>query len=124
MFTGVVCVCDVLGCPEIFCRLEVLVDLVHLELLSALEFLTTDVTVVDFEVNLAVVVVEQVSAWEGHVASLALLLGVVIVDVILEFTIAAKDFTARLAKFAVDRLGVDAGNVTVALRFLGERSTE
>ena len=103
---------------------QVLVDLVHLELLSALEFLTTDVTVVDFEVNLAVVVVEQVSAWEGHVASLALLLGVVIVDVILEFTIAAKDFTARLAKFAVDRLGVDAGNVTVALRFLGERSTE
>ena len=104
--------------------LQVLVYLVHLELLPSLKVLATDVAGGHLEVNLAVVVVEEVGAGEGQVAGLALLLGVVIVDVILEFTIAAKDFTARLAKFAVDRLGVDAGNVTVALRFLGERSTE
>ena len=103
---------------------QVLVDLVHLELLSALEFLTTDVTVVDFEVNLAVVVVEQVSAWEGHVASLALLLGVVIVDVVLQLAVAAKDLSAGLAKLAFGRFRMDPGDVAVTLRLLCEGSID
>lgn len=83
--------------------LQVLVDLVHFELLPSLEVLSADVASGDLEVNLAVVVVVQVRAGEGHVARFALLLGVVIVDVILEFAIAAKDLSARLAKLALGR---------------------
>ena len=104
--------------------LQVLVYLVHLELLPSLEVLATDVAGGHLEVNLAVVVVEEVGAGEGQVAGLALLLGVVIVDVVLQLAVAAKDLSAGLAKLAFGRLRMDPGDVAVTLRLLCEGSIE
>ena len=104
--------------------LQVLVDLVHLELLSSLEVLTADVASGDLEVNFAVMVVVEVGAREGEVAGLALLLGVVVVDVVLELTVATQDLSAGLAKLAFGRLRVNPGDVAVTLRFLCEGSEE
>ena len=74
--------------------------------------------------NLAVVVVEEVGAGEGQVAGLALLLGVVIVDVVLQLAVAAKDLSAGLAKLAFGRLRMDPGDVAVTLRLLCEGSID
>ena len=104
--------------------LQVLVDLVHLELLPSLEVLATDVAGGHLEVNLAVVVVEEVGAGEGQVAGLALLLGVVIVDVVLQLAVAAKDLSAGLAKLAFGRFRMDPGDVAVTLRLLCEGSMD
>ena len=104
--------------------LQVLVYLVHLELLPSLEVLATDVAGGHLEVNLAVVVVEEVGAGEGQVAGLALLLGVVIVDVVLQLAVAAKDLSAGLAKLAFGRLRMDPGDVAVTLRLLCEGSID
>lgn len=104
--------------------LQVLVYLVHLELLPSLEVLATDVAGGHLEVNLAVVVVEEVGAGEGQVAGLALLLGVVIVDVVLQLAVAAKDLSAGLAKLAFGRLRMDPGDVAVTLRLLCEGSMD
>ena len=104
--------------------LQVLVYLVHLELLPSLEVLATDVAGGHLEVNLAVVVVEEVGAGEGEVAGLALLLGVVIVDVVLQLAVAAKDLSAGLAKLAFGRLRMDPGDVAVTLRLLCEGSID
>ena len=104
--------------------LQVLVYLVHLELLPSLKVLATDVAGGHLEVNLAVVVVEEVGAGEGQVAGLALLLGVVIVDVVLQLAVAAKDLSAGLAKLAFGRFRMDPGDVAVTLRLLCEGSIE
>jgi hypothetical protein len=101
---------------------QMFVDLVNLKLLPSPEVLTADVACINLEVNLAVVIIEEVCAWEGHVASLALLLGVVIVDVVFEFAFSAKNLSARLTKFALAGLGVNSCYVTIALRFFCERS--
>ena len=103
---------------------QMLVDLVNLELLPSPEILTADVAGVDLEVNLAVVVVEEVGAGEGHVARLTLLFGVMVVDVVFEFAFSAKNLSARLTKFALACLGVNACYVTIALRLFCERSAK
>ncbi len=101
---------------------QMFVDLVNLELLSSPEILTADVARVDLEMNLAVMVVEEVGAGEGQVASLTLLLGVMVVYVVFEFAISAKNLSARLTKLAFASLGVNSCYVTVALRFFCEGS--
>ena len=100
--------------------LQMLVDFVNLEFFPTPEVLSTDVASVHLKVDLAVVVVELVRAREGHVTRLALLLGVVVVDVVLVFAIPAKDFAARLTKFAVAGVRVNSRDVSVTLRLFGE----
>ena len=102
--------------------LQVFVDLVDLQFFPSLEVLAADVAGVDLEVDLAVVVVEEVGPWEGHVASFALLLGVVVVDVVLQLAVAAHDLAARLTHLALGRLGVHASDVAVTLRLFRKRS--
>lgn len=102
--------------------LQVFVDLVDLELFPALEVLTAEVAGVDLKVDLAVMVVEKVSAGEGHVAGLTLLLRVMVVDVVLQLAVAAHDLAAGLAHLALGRLSVHASDVAVALRLFCKRS--
>jgi hypothetical protein len=67
--------------------LQMLVDFVNFELFPSPEVLSADVARVHLKVNLAVVVVELVCTREGHVTCLALLFGVVVIDMILVFSI-------------------------------------
>jgi hypothetical protein len=101
---------------------QVLVDLVHLQLLPSLEVLTADVAGRHLKVDLAVMVVVEVGAGEGHVTRLALLLRMVIVDVVLQLAVSAQNLAARLAQLALRSLRVNAGDVAVTLRLLCERS--